>query len=133
MGDRLIRIIRLVVGRVILFLDKIFPAKEECKRTAEQQKQVDQETKSLSLYQFDACPFCVKVRRSVKRLGLKIEQKDAKQSAIADELKQGGGELQVPCLRVATDDKIQWIYESDDIEAYLVHRFLSPAGLAHLE
>lgn len=128
MGDRLIHVIRLIMAKIILFFDKTFPAKEEFKRTAGQQALVDQATKKLALFQFEACPFCVKVRRAIRRLDLKIEQKDAKQSGIAAELKNGGGELQTPCLRVTLDDgSFQWIYESDDIIAYLVHRFHNPA------
>jgi glutaredoxin len=126
-GDRLIRVIRLVVGKIILFCDRFFPAKPRFQRTAEQQNQVDEETKSLALYQFEACPFCVKVRRELKRLGLKVEQKDAKQASFSEELKSGGGELQVPCLRVGDDGKTQWIYESDDIIAYLTQRFHNPS------
>jgi glutaredoxin len=129
MGDHLVRIIRLVTGKLILFFDRAFPAKEEFKRTAELQSQVDQETKSLSLYQLEACPFCVKVRRGVKRLDLKIELKDVKQPAIAEELKSGGGEFQTPCLRIASaDGKIEWLYESDDILAYLARRFHNPVS-----
>jgi glutaredoxin len=124
MGDRLIRVIRLVTGKLILFFDKAFPAKEEVKRTPELQSQVDQETKSLALYQLEACPFCVKVRRGIKRLDLKIELRDAKQPALADELKSGGGEFQTPCLRISeSDGKYEWLYESDDILAYLTRRF----------
>jgi glutaredoxin len=103
-----------------------FPAKEQFKRPAELQAQVDIETRALTLYQFKACPFCVKVRRVMKRLDLKIALQDAKKPAAAEELQKGGGELQVPCLRVISGDKAQWIYESDNIKAYLVQRFMHP-------
>ena len=32
----------------------------------------------MSLYQFKACPFCVKVRRKLRKYSLNIELKDAK-------------------------------------------------------
>jgi hypothetical protein len=36
------------------------------KRTPEAQAIADHKTVSLVLYQFEACPFCVKVRRGIK-------------------------------------------------------------------
>ena len=77
--------------------------------------------KGLVLYQFNGCPFCVKVRRELKRLGLRIELKDAdKVPAFKAELLKGGGELQVPCLRIPEGDgKFRWMYESSAIVEYL--------------
>ena len=94
-------------------------------RDATQQEQFDQETKSLTLYQFETCPFCVKVRREIRRLNLKIELRDVrKNKADHQELLAGGGQIQVPCLRITKPDgSVQWMYESDDINAYLSERF----------
>ena len=47
-------------------------------RSAEAQRTVDAATDKLALYQFEACPFCVKVRRFIRKNSLKIELKDAK-------------------------------------------------------
>lgn len=116
--------IRWFLGRLILLLNTLVPV-SSVKRSAEAQGIVDQETSSLVLYQFEACPFCVKVRRGMKRLGLKIETRDAKRCQQArDELLHGGGKLKVPCLRIEKEDgEVRWMYESSDIISYLEQRF----------
>ena len=87
--------------------------------TAAQQALIDGETASLVLYQYQACPFCVKVRRAMVRKGLTSETRDVKRNDGArEELLAGGGDLKVPCLRVEE----QWIYESDEIMGYLEGR-----------
>jgi len=36
------------------------------------------------------------------------------------ELEEGGGKVQVPCLRIEKEgDEVSWLYESDDIIQYL--------------
>ncbi|MFL5813519.1 MAG: glutaredoxin family protein, partial [Bdellovibrionia bacterium] len=77
------------------------------------------------LYQFEGCPFCVKVRREIKRLGLNIEYRDIlKNPTWEHEMIQGGGQRQVPCLRIQREDgNVQWLYESSDINRYLIERF----------
>jgi glutaredoxin len=94
-------------------------------RDAATQARVDKETAKLALYHFAACPYCRKVRRDIRLLGLDIEQRDIKQDrARRDELVAGGGKKQVPCLRVVEPDgAVRWIYESRDITRYLTSRF----------
>ena len=117
------RFIRFVLGKIILFLNALFSPRS-LQRPPEKQTLIDHETRNMVLYQFDACPFCVKVRRAVKRLNLKIELKDATEPKIADELLKGGGELQVPCLRIAdSQGAYQWMYESSDIIKYLTEKY----------
>ena len=105
-------------------------------RLPEKQALVDQQTAGLVLYHFEACPFCVKVRRHIRRLGLNIEMRDIKITrAYGDELKKEGGQWQAPCLRIVAGPgttgadgqvvKDQWMYESDDINAYLDSRLLT--------
>lgn len=94
-------------------------------RSADEQTKVDAQTRNLVLYQFKTCPFCIKVRREVARLSLNIELRDAqKDEKNRADLLQGGGSLQVPCLRI-TDEQgnSQWMYESTEINAYLHKRF----------
>ena len=112
-------LIRWPIGRLILLLNFIFsPA--GVKRSVEQQQQIDENTKNLSLYQLTACPFCVKVRRSIKRNSLKIEIRDiSKSEQFRDELVREGGKHKVPCLRIEKESKVQWLYESNDIIAHL--------------
>ena len=119
----IMKLIRWALGKLILFLDALFSPKAIQREPAEQ-SQLDSRTRNLKLYQFEACPFCVKVRRSIKRLNLKIDLKDAKKPPIAEELVQGGGELQTPCLRITDETgKSRWLYESDEIIRYLEENF----------
>lgn len=96
-------------------------------RSPESQAQINQELKKMSLYQFEACPFCVKVRRATKRMALPIQLRDVKlNEQYKNELVQQGGDLQVPCLRIEKDDgSVQWMYESSDIIQYLEQKFMA--------
>ncbi|QUJ68769.1 glutathione S-transferase N-terminal domain-containing protein [Photobacterium sp. GJ3] len=117
------KIIRWILGKIILLLNAVFSPKA-MKRSTQDQQTVDQAVQAMQLYQFDACPFCVKVRRSAKRLALPLTTKDAKQPEFEQELIQGGGRRKVPCLRIEKDDgQIEWMYESKDIIQYLETRF----------
>ena len=116
--------IRLIIGPIILFVDKV-TSPRGIKRPEDEQKKVDNEVSNLVLYQFQTCPFCIKVKRNNKRLSLKIETRDAQHNPVyREELLQGGGEVKVPCLRIV-DEKgnDNWMYESDDIMQYLQDRF----------
>jgi glutathione S-transferase len=93
-------------------------------RTAEAQARIDAATRNMALYQFRACPFCVKVRHAMRRLGLNIELRDARKDPVhAAELRSEGGRYQVPCLRIENEDGIAWLYESKDIIRWLEERF----------
>lgn len=120
----MMKLIRWILGKIILSLDSLFSPRP-LERSAEEQARLDRATHGLSLYQFVACPFCVKVRRAIRRLNLKIELRDAQNvQAYADELEREGGQRQVPCLRiVGKDGKVQWMYESSDIVRYLEREF----------
>lgn len=118
------RTIRVILGPVLLFSDWI-TSPRGITRDPEKQKQVDEETSKLALYQFRTCPFCIKARRKIKRLSLNIELLDAqKNPEHRHALLQGGGHIKVPCLRITEDDgRIRWMYESDEIIKYLEDRF----------
>jgi glutathione S-transferase len=94
-------------------------------RDPETQRQVDEQTRRLVLYQFRMCPFCIKVRRAIRRLSLDIRSRDVlRDPASREQLMAGGGEVKVPCLRIETDDgHVEWLYESSDIIQYLRQRF----------
>jgi glutaredoxin len=124
----ILTLIRWILARVILTWNGLFAPKVLVHRSPEEQAQVDAATRSLTLYQFHACPFCVKVRRQLQRLQLKIELRDAQNDEKSRaELLAGGGELQVPCLRIEENGATRWLYESSDINAYLSERFGSPS------
>lgn len=113
-------LIRWPIGRLILLLNFIFSPKSP-KRTVEEQRKIDDKTQNLSLYQLPACPFCVKVRRAMKREGMQIELRNINQNNdYREELIREGGKRTVPCLRIeAPDGKVQWLYESNDVVAHL--------------
>jgi|TARA_R100001440_G_scaffold4508_1_gene10329 glutaredoxin len=115
--------LRLVLTPIVLLVEKLTTPKGK-ERSEQEQKQVDEACKSLALYQFSACPFCVKVRKEIARLNLNIELRDAKNNdEHRNALLNGGGRVKVPCLRIEEGDKVQWMYESDDINQYLENRF----------
>lgn len=123
------RALRLVLTPFMLLSEKLSTPKGAT-RSAEQQARVDEASKDLALYQFRACPFCIKVRKEIARLGLNIETRDAQhdpQHRAA--LEAGGGHIKVPCLKMRQDDGSErWLYESDDIRAWLRERFEPGAG-----
>lgn len=78
--------------------------------------------KQLDLYYYDSCPYCQKVLRAMRQMGIenKITLKNILQSQeAADTLVRVGGKRQVPCLFVDGAP----MYESDDIVAWLAREF----------
>jgi glutaredoxin len=94
-------------------------------RSAAEQAAVDARTRNLTLYHFATCPFCLKTRRTLQRLSLQIELRDAQHDAAhRAALVAGGGKPQVPCLLITdAQGKQTWLYESDAINAYLNREF----------
>src|SRR5690554_4463731 len=117
--------LRLVLAPVVLIAEKLSTPKAAVERTPEQQAEVDRACESLALYQFRTCPFCIKVRKEIARLGLNIETRDAQHDPKHRQaLERNGGKVKVPCLLITDDDgREEWLYESSDINAWLHHRF----------
>ena len=122
------RIIHWFLGTLILFVDWLTTPKG-IQRSADAQAAITEQAKAITLYQYKACPFCVKVRRSMKRQSLPIATRDAKRSLTAkEELLAGGGLLKVPCLKIeGSDGNAVWMYESREIIYYLEQRFAEAA------
>lgn len=119
----LIKALRIGLGQIIIFIDFITRPRK-LKRSAEAQAQVERAAASLALYQFHACPFCVKTRRNLHRLNVPVALRDAKNDAVRrQELLEQGGKIQVPCLRIEEQGESRWLYESKAISAYLNERF----------
>jgi len=118
------RTLRLVLTPFLLLGDKLTTPKG-MERDPVEQARVDAETETLALYQFSACPFCIKARRTIQRLGLNIELRNSQHAGEHRQaLLEGGGKVQVPCLRIDhPDGRSEWMYESQDIVAYLQDRF----------
>ena len=119
----LLKAFREGVGRLIVF-GSYLSLPTPIQRTKQQQEAVNKQCESLSIYQFYACPFCVKVRRSVHRLGLNINYVNAQDSSTKSLLKEQGGKAQVPCLCIHKDGKTTWLYESNAIITYLEKQFV---------
>ncbi|MGN8125620.1 glutaredoxin family protein [Pseudomonas sp. 22082] len=118
-----VKALRVGLGQLIIFLDFLTrPGKKQ--RPAAAQAQVDAAARSLTLYQFHACPFCVKTRRSLRRLNVPVALKDAKNNEQDRQtLLEEGGKIKVPCLRIEENGQTTWMYESNTIIEYLNQRF----------
>ncbi len=115
---------RWIIGRGVLGYEKLTKEKPKV-RSAEAQATIDEKTKNLVLYEFLACPFCMKVRKFAHKNALHLERRDARRNpAWKEELINEGGRFQTPCLKI-TDAKghTQWMYESSDIIDYLEKTF----------
>ena len=119
----LLKLIRNALGQIIIFIDFLISPKQ-IQRPAEKQQEVNQMTRNMALYQFKACPFCVKTRRTFRRLNLEIETRDAANNPQhRSELSEQGGQIKVPCLKIDENGNTTWMYESNDIIQYLDNRF----------
>jgi len=118
------RLLRWPLGRLIAIIDRV-TRPPTVEMLPGRRAQLDGITSSMALYQFQLCPFCVRTRRAIHRLGLNIETRDAKnEPRWAEELIREGGRYQVPCLRIVDDNgKVEWMYESASIISYLERRF----------
>jgi glutathione S-transferase len=77
----------------------------------------------LVVYEFEACPFCRKVREALTQLDLEAEIRPCPKGGrrFRDELARRGGKLQFPYL--ADPNTGKELYESDDIVAYLYQQY----------
>ncbi|TBU87005.1 glutaredoxin family protein [Phytopseudomonas dryadis] len=119
----IIKALRLGLGQLIVGLD-LATRPAPMKRAAEDQAAVERAAGHLTLYQFKACPFCVKIRRTLHRLNVPVALRDARNDAQHRQaLAEQGGKIQVPCLRIEENGQSTWLYESKAIAAYLQQRF----------
>ena len=98
------KILRIILGPFML-LSEFLRRPKGVIRPPAAQAEIDRQTASLALYQYQTCPFCIKVRQEMRRLSL-------------------NGKAKVPCLKI-TDQagQTQWLYESGEIINYLQGRF----------
>ena len=118
------RTLRTVLGPVMLLKERLTRPKGMA-REPSQQAVVNLQCQNLALYQFQTCPFCIKVRQEMRRLSLPIERRDAQHDTVhRTALLQGGGAVKVPCLKISDGQgQSQWLYDSAAIMAYLQARF----------
>ena len=116
--------IHLLLGGLIRLVD-FLTTPSSMIRNEEAQKTINEQCSNLTLYFYPSCPFCVRVKRQIKRLNLKIRMIDPrKDEAAMQNLKDKGGKVQVPCLQIISEDgNSQWMYESAAINEYLDEQF----------
>jgi len=115
------KLVRWILARLILAYEKVASPKG-VKRDPQEQALIDERTKNFVVYQFKACPFCVKVRFALKKHSINVEFLDAKNDPQHREaLLQHGGKVKVPCLRIKSDcdGEDEWLYESDAIIQFI--------------
>ncbi|NYT66660.1 glutaredoxin [Alcaligenaceae bacterium] len=121
----LIKALRVGLGQLIILGDAVSRPRPQ-RRSPEGQAHVVEQAAKLSLYQFHACPFCVKTRRALHKLNVPMTFHDAKNNPVERErLLNEGGKVKVPCLRIDEEGQSRWLYESKDIIDYLEQRFAS--------
>jgi glutaredoxin len=110
------------MGYVVIFFDWITRGKGVA-RSPQEQKKVQAALNGLSLYQHQACPFCVKTRRALHKLSAKVEIRDIRKTpSYREQLEAGGGRVKVPCLRIEEGNDVRWMYDSGTIIDYLAQR-----------
>lgn len=118
----ILKTVRNGLGLIIVFFDFISRPKKTI-RSAEDQSATQAAMEGLSLYQFYACPFCVKTRRAIHQLNVSIETRDInKNPAHREQLEMATGKVKVPCLRIEEGDNVRWMHESNDIINFLKMR-----------
>ena len=117
-----LKVTRNALGLVIVFINWLTRPKKTI-RSESQQKSIQEAMKGISLYQFYACPFCVKTRRAIHQLNIDIEFRDInKNPSHREQLEAATGKIKVPCLRIEQGDEVRWMHESDDIIEFLTMR-----------
>lgn len=79
----------------------------------------------LWLYESSGCPFCVRVRSFLAKIGETIELRDiVSNREYLAELVRATGTQMVPCLKIEeSDGNSRWLHESADIIDYLRDHF----------
>ena len=98
------QIIRFILGRIILFLDWLTsPRPNKISRT--ELDAIHNKVKNMTIYEFRACPFCVRVRRFMKKNNINITQRMLEEVFLTEFI-DGGGKLQVPCLKTGDSNNL---------------------------
>jgi glutaredoxin len=120
----LLNMLRNGFGNLLIYADRLTRPTPVVRSPVAQQA-VAKACNNLALYQFHACPFCIKTRRVIHHLNLPIELREASPgSAWREELEKKGGKVQVPCLKIIDMFHQEvWLYESNDIIRYLNEHF----------
>ncbi len=121
------RTLRVVLGPFMLMFE-VLSRQKPMQRAPDSQAKVDQACRSMVLYHFKTCPFCIKVRKEMHHLALPIDKRDAQHDAKNKaDLVAGSGDDKVPCLKITdANGQVQWLKDSGAIISYLDQRFGVP-------
>ena len=72
----LLKIVREGIGRLIVLISFLSNPRK-IKRAADEQAIADEYARNMALYQYFTCPFCIKTRRTIHRLNIPMEYRDA--------------------------------------------------------
>ena len=115
----ILKIVRNGLGLLIVFADRM-SRPQKLIRSNQAQEMAQDSVNNLSLYQFYACPFCIKTRRAIHKLNVNIKTHDINKNPVhREQLQTEGGKVKVPCLRIEEAGKVRWLYESDEIIRFL--------------
>ena len=125
---RFFRTLRVLLGPVMLLKERL-TRPTAVRRAPEQQADIARQCKDgLALYQFQTCPFCIKVRQEMYCLSLPISPLNAQpEGPHRAALLQGSGATKVPCLKITdASGAVRWLGDSGAIIGYLRGRFNAP-------
>ena len=80
----------------------------------------------LTLFQFEECPYCAKVRAKLEELGLEYQKVNVprdREHSLRKELFKKSGVPTVPVLKITTDNEEKFLGESEEIISYLKRYF----------
>jgi hypothetical protein len=118
------RTLRAILGPFLLLGDRLTRPKGIV-RPPPSSRPSTRARSNLALYHFPTCPFCLKTRRTMRRLSLKVELRDAQQRRNPPRRpdrrrRQAAGAVPADHRRRRQPT---WLYESDAINAYLNREF----------
>lgn len=116
------KIIRFFLKNIILFVDFIIPVGNKNKLSDSHKNIFQKMSSNWKLYEFKACPFCIKVKRYLRSRNISLILVDAKNKQNEKELINGGGKRKVPCLYYLDNQTPQWLYESSDIIEFIENK-----------
>ena len=119
----MLKIFRRCIGVVVNFVDWL-TRPQPLQRSELERKMLASEVKTLRIYDYRGCPSSLKLRQTLHRLNLDIAYCDIRKCQVyQDDLLSQYGKLHAPCLRIASNDSVQWLDDPAQIIQYLNQRF----------
>ncbi|MEX2366098.1 MAG: glutaredoxin [Pseudohongiellaceae bacterium] len=117
------RLFRRLTGLVVNFYGRLTRPRQ-IQRSVEEKALLNREARGLSLYDYKGCSAGVKIRNTIHGLNIDIEIRDIRKCPVhMDNLLSCHGRVQVPCLKIEENGKVQWLDQPEEIIQYLTQRF----------